>query len=328
MSSLQEHLFQRIREKLPPGSSLAEVVAEHLHVSLDSAYRRIRGETPLVLEEAGLLCAAFGISLDHQLGAAEQALAFTAFEPAGDLAAYLRQWLHRLEQWQEAARPQLIYFCKDLPLFHELLIPELLEFRYYFWMRSILRDPSFSEQPFRPGSLPPEIRELASGITAAYAQIPSIEVWNAESVNSTLVQIDYYRQAGYFASEADARGVYRALARTLEHVRLQAEAGTKFLPGQPARFRKANFELYHNRLVLADNSLIAHTGDRLSAYLSYDVLHYLVTTDADFCAHRLRTLEDRIRRSTLISRVGEKQREMFFNHLIRKIPSTINPVQP
>ena len=48
----QDFLFQRIKEMLPQHVSMVDVVSEVLHVSSDSAYRRIRGETPLVLEEA------------------------------------------------------------------------------------------------------------------------------------------------------------------------------------------------------------------------------------------------------------------------------------
>ncbi|MBA2329659.1 MAG: hypothetical protein H0V91_08575, partial [Flavisolibacter sp.] len=60
---IQDTLFQRIKEKLSPNQSLADVISEILFVSNDSAYRRIRGETPLVLEEAQLLCQHFDISL-------------------------------------------------------------------------------------------------------------------------------------------------------------------------------------------------------------------------------------------------------------------------
>ena len=53
--SIQEYLFQRIREKLPAEVSLADAVSELLYISNDSAYRRIRGETPLVLEDKATL---------------------------------------------------------------------------------------------------------------------------------------------------------------------------------------------------------------------------------------------------------------------------------
>src|SRR5258705_9051267 len=63
----QEFLFQRIKELLPPHASLVDTVANILNVSSESVYRRIRGETPLVLDEARELCAHFKLSLDQIL---------------------------------------------------------------------------------------------------------------------------------------------------------------------------------------------------------------------------------------------------------------------
>src|SRR5204862_5030415 len=72
----QEFLFQRIKEILPPHASLVDTVAEILHLSSDSAYRRIRGETPLVLGEARDLCRHFKLSLDHMLNVKSGATLF------------------------------------------------------------------------------------------------------------------------------------------------------------------------------------------------------------------------------------------------------------
>ena len=72
----QEFLFQRIKELLPPHASLVDSVANILHVSSDSAYRRIRGETPLVLDEAKELCQHYKISLDHLLNVKSGATLF------------------------------------------------------------------------------------------------------------------------------------------------------------------------------------------------------------------------------------------------------------
>src|SRR5688572_16424118 len=64
-TNTQDALFQRIKEMLPPDISLVDVVSDILHVSSDSSYRRIRGETALVLEEVHQLCHHFKISLDR-----------------------------------------------------------------------------------------------------------------------------------------------------------------------------------------------------------------------------------------------------------------------
>jgi plasmid maintenance system antidote protein VapI len=66
-ADLQIQVFNAIKAKLPPHLSLAEEVAATLAISTDSAYRRIRGEKPLLLEEVGKLCARFGLSLDSLL---------------------------------------------------------------------------------------------------------------------------------------------------------------------------------------------------------------------------------------------------------------------
>src|SRR5690242_12885822 len=77
MDKIQEYLFRQIKERLPATASIADVIAETLYVSIDSAYRRIRGETPLVLEEAKLLCDRFNISLDETLNYRKNSVSVT-----------------------------------------------------------------------------------------------------------------------------------------------------------------------------------------------------------------------------------------------------------
>jgi hypothetical protein len=72
----QDFLFQRIKEMLPASVSLTDVVSEVLHVSSDSAYRRIRNETPLVLQEAKQLCEHFSWSLDQVLSLGSNSILF------------------------------------------------------------------------------------------------------------------------------------------------------------------------------------------------------------------------------------------------------------
>lgn len=107
--SLQEYLFQRIRELLPPGKTLADAVSEVLHLSQDSTYRRLRGETILVLEEARELCQTFGISLDELFQLENNSVVFYRTEiEAGnyDFTNYLRgilRLLQHLDSFREKA---------------------------------------------------------------------------------------------------------------------------------------------------------------------------------------------------------------------------------
>ena len=63
----QQVFFAHIKGLLPPHISFVDEIAEILEISNDSAYRRIRGEKPIALEEIKKLCVKFKISLDQLL---------------------------------------------------------------------------------------------------------------------------------------------------------------------------------------------------------------------------------------------------------------------
>ncbi|HEY6956782.1 MAG TPA: hypothetical protein VI385_16135 [Flavisolibacter sp.] len=323
-SSIQEYLFRRIKEQLPSEASLADVVADLLHVSNDSAYRRIRGETLLVLEEVKILCDRFGISLDQTINSKENTVVFNAFSLNNDnynFKSYLTDILKNLQFVRSFEQNELIYLTKDFSIFHNFISRPLFAFRYFFWMKSILQHPDFVHVRFSVDLLTKEIEDLGEQIVRSYNSIPSTEIWNTECVNSTISQIEYYREAGYFASDTDVQTIYDALQEVIEHLRQEAETGCKFYPGENPDFQKSNFQFYYNRVILGDNTIMSLLNGKKVLYLNYDVLNYMVTQDEKFCNDVYMKLQNLMRRATILSNVSEKQRNMFFNTLLKKIPN-------
>jgi hypothetical protein len=323
-SSIQDHLFRRIKEKLPLDASLSDVVAELLHVSNDSAYRRIRGETLLVLEETKILCDAFDISLDQTLDTKENTVVFTAFNLNNEnysFKSYLKDILYNLKRVSSFAGGELIYLTKDFSIFNNFISKPLFAFRYFFWMKSILQHPEFVNVKFSMALLTKDIEDMGEQIVRSYNTIPSTEIWNTECVNSTISQIEYYREAGYFASDLDVQRIYDALRDSIEHLRLQADRGCKFYPGENPDFQKSNFQFYYNRVILGDNTIMSLVNGKKILYLNYDVLNYMVTQDEKFCNDVYSKLQNLMRRATILSNVSEKQRNIFFNILLKKIPN-------
>lgn len=323
-SPLQEYLFKRIRERLSPEASLVDTVADLLHVSNDSAYRRIRGETPLVLEEAKVLAEAFNLSLDEVLNSRQNSVSFTAFSLDSsnyNFKNYLQDIHTNLRLVASFDQKELIYLTKDFALFHNFLVRPLFAFRYFFWMKSIIQHPDFVGLKFSMDYLTGDIEEMGSEIVRLYNLIPSVEIWNTECVNSTISQIEYYREAGYFESDKDVEEIYSALRQAIEHIRVEAETGCKFHPGENPDYQKQNFQFYYNRVVLGDNTVLTIYDGRKTLYLNYDVLNYMVTQDELFCNQVYDKLQILMRRATILSSVSEKQRNIFFNLLLRKIPN-------
>lgn len=323
---IQDFLFQRIKQTVPNGRSLVDVVADALHLSQDSAYRRIRGETPLVLEEAQTLCRHFNISLDQLLNISGQSIVFNNIEMDNGVygfKTYLTGILQRLRQLQNFNEVSIIYLTKDLPLFYQFCCKPLFTFRYFFWMKTIFRHPDFIQRKFSLDSLPADVESLGSEILAAFCKIPSVEIWNSECINSILQQIQYCCVAGFMTKE-DACEVHSGLHEMLEHLQVQAEFGRKFLPAENPRSKNDNFQLFYNRVGLGDNTIMVLHDNNKTLYLDYNVLNYLTTTDENFCNHAHKNLKNIMRRSTLISSGSEKQRNIFFNILHAKLPLNKN----
>lgn len=320
--TIQEHLFQSIKEALPPGKSLADVVADTLHLSSDSAYRRIRGETLLVLDEACELCREFGLSLDALFNLRNDFIVFQRTEidaSAYDFTSYLKGILFLLRQLSAYRDKDVLYLTKGVPLFHLFPFRPLLAFRYYFWMRTTFEVPELLQQKFSPDLLSPETEAVGKEILALYNRLPSTEIWSAENINSTLLQIDFCRDAGLMTA-GQASDVIDSLHQMLTHLHAQAECGCKFSPAEDPRSRKDNFRLFYNGMGLGNDIILTTHDDRKTLYVNNDALDYLTCTDETYCNKVYQKLQAIMRRSTLISSVGEKQRSMFFNSLYAKLP--------
>jgi hypothetical protein len=320
---LQEQLFQLIREGLPSSVSFIDAIAEALHLSNDSAYRRIRGETPVVLEEVKVLCQQFSISLDALLKTESDAVVFhTVLVNNTDYTfdAFLSGLIQHLRQLASAREKEILYLSKDIPIFHYFHSKPLFAFRYFFWMKTILQHPDFANQTFSITHVPPDVEKKAVEISKLYKEIPSAEIWNSEGINSLLAQIDYYSEAGYITSASDVALLYDGLRETIEHISNQAEWGCKFLPGENAAVQPSNYNLFSNQVVMGDNTIVALADGKKTVYINYDVLNYISTSDESFCNRTYESLQNLMRRATILSNVSEKQRRIFFNSLLERIP--------
>ena len=73
-------LFQHIKASLPSHVSMVDKIADVLHISNDSAYRRIRGEKEISLTELKSLSEHFKISIDQVLNLKNEMVVFRAPE--------------------------------------------------------------------------------------------------------------------------------------------------------------------------------------------------------------------------------------------------------
>jgi hypothetical protein len=342
-TSVQQLFFRHVKEGLPSHLSLVDEIADLLNISTDSAYRRIRGEKAISFDEIRTLCAHFRISLDQLFQLESNNIIFWGrFINDTDFVFdnYLGDILKQVIYFNSFTEKELMIMSKDVPIFHHFNFPALAAFKCFFWMKTVLQYPGLSKQRFTADDLQDPRIQTCSRIIEEYNKIPSLEIWNVETIHATIRQVEYYRDTKIFASDKDVAVVYDCLHRTVDHIEAQAELGTKFLPGASPGAKGvapgergwppdakggtpgakgAPLKFYVNEFILGDNTYLACLDDKKLIFINHSVLNTIRTKDTYFTESMHEHFRNIIRKSTQISGVGEKERSRFFNTIRDKI---------
>ncbi len=322
-TELQQQLFAHLKESLPSHISLVNDLCELLDLSADSVYRRIRGEKPITLVELKKICTHYKLSLDQLLQLQNQSVLFDApgmNGAPGEFIDYMKAMLAQFQYFNSFKQKEIRYLCKDSPIWYFYLFPGIAAFKTFFWSKTINNQASLSNKLFSFDEFPyTDCYETGQKILEEHNKITSIELWNLESIHSTINQVAYYRDAGNFRSKQDLELVIDSFHQWLDHLQLQAEKGVKFMPGATDVSERAPIQFYVNELILGNNTMVITLDDTRLSMITYSVFHYLFTKDQRFTDKVLGSFDTLLSRSTLISKTGEKDRNRFFNALREKV---------
>lgn len=312
-------LFQHLKSILPSHLSMADEVADLLDISPDSAYRRIRGEKPITLEELEKVCVRYNISMDQFLHLKSNSFLFSGIlreEKERSFEDWLDHLLKQLMFMNTLTNKRLYWLLKDIPPISHFQIPELARFKFYLWTKSILHYPSMRGVKFDLKDSRYDVYEEKSRkVLGLFNNIPITEIWNIESINSSLRQIKFHFEAGSFKSKQEALLIFDKMYDLINHYEQQAENGARFLYGTKASSSVAEYSMFVNELILGDNTTLFETDNMRVSFLNHSVLYFVSTRDPKFNDLMFENLQNLMQKSTMISKVGEKERANFFNRL-------------
>jgi hypothetical protein len=324
--SAQQLFFKHIKSLLPQHISFVDAIADVLEVSNDSAYRRIRSETQITLEEIKKLCERFKISLDQLLHLNSDSFVFVSTLTNNtdfNYEKWLKSVLEVIKRIKGFKPCHMTYLAKEFPFFYYFLIPEIAAFKSFFFMKSILFYDEWKGANFSVKDDYSQYHQIWKDLFDTFAGISGTEIWNIENITSTLRQIEFYYATGVFKSHDDVLCLFDKLTEMLDHIQLQAEYGVKLHPGQkPAEFSGAVYELYINELIMGDNMQVMQLGDKYYTYLNHTTLNHMMTTDERFNSYMKKSMERIAQKSIPISKVNEKERIIFFNKLRTKVENS------
>ncbi len=319
---LQQMIFNIVKSKIGPQMSAAEEIAKVLNISTDSAYRRMRNEKNISLDELYKLCTYYHISLDQLMNIQSGAFLFY-----GNLVdsktfrfdAYLKSVIKDLNYFNSFREKAMYYLCKDMPIFHHFHFREIAAFKRFFWLKTYLQFPEFKHRKFRFEDYPQEMFLEEQKVLDLYNQLPSVELWNVESLNIIIRQIEYYRTSGVFESDKDAFVLYETTEKLIDHLEQQAACGYKFKYDDKSRQALGEFKMYFNEVFLGDNNILVVLDGVKTTMITHSTINYMATRDPVFTENMYKHITNLMKRSTLISSVSERERSRFFRILKEKI---------
>ncbi len=297
----------------PANISIAREISELLEISQDSAYRRLRNETDYTLDEAAKIANHFNLPLEALNNERHSIVSFKTNNLSQDLSSYkdyLGNMLTNMKRIESFESAEIFFGAEDIPVFYHYSQPVLMKFKMIYWLKSLLLVPEFQNKHFEEIDIPEDFVSLASDIFRSFSKVHSTEVWTAETALSTIKQIRFYWDAGFFEKLETLLSVVDDMEAAIRIVQKQAETGHKF--SSNGSMTSSNYKMFVSDVMIGTNSILVKANDFRASFISYSTFNFMQTTNAEFNAQNEMWMNNLISRSTLVSLVAEKQRNQFF----------------
>lgn len=318
----QNLFFERLKERLPENYSLVDSVVDAIGCSKDAAYRRMRGETALSIDETVTLAKTFNLSLNELSSQSDQSVVFRRgkhIHTVDDYRVYLQESLVQLEQIA-ATKHHMYYLAKDIPIFYQFAFPHLGAFKIYVWMKSVYNLEKLNGENYALKDVPADMLELAHKQWEVYSRLNTTEIWNDTTVLSLINQLEYYYEAGLLASREEALKIVEDFHAMMKVIYRQALSQQKIHAHNHEESSSATYAMYYHEILLMDNHILAEFKEDLRYYfVPYAGLNYMHTTDHDMTQDVKAYLDQATKKSSLISDVSEKERNKFFIRIKNRI---------
>ncbi len=324
--TMQEVFIKHLKELIPAHVSLVEELAELLEVSTDSAYRRLRCETELSIDETYKICNHYRISADGIFSNQVNAVTCNYIkltDTENNIEKYLTGILNNLKQVSKKENAKLIYAAEEVPIMHSFHTDKLAAFKLFYWQRSVLNISDFQTQKFDFDIIPESQLQLGRDIKKTYSECESIEVWTIDTIQTTIKQIEYYFESGVFKKKEHAIEVLNDLKAMVESINLHAEKENK---NDRNNSFVIPYTLYKSDLVIGTNCIHVNIDGMAYSYISFNTVNSLTTYNKEFCDEIEHWMKNLIKKSTLISGIAEKERFQFFNKSYKAIDVAIDKI--
>lgn len=317
--SFQENFVSILNQVVSEHNSLADEISDILEISLDGVYRRLRCDTRFSLDETVSLCLHFNIPLELLNQKANKGVTFYVNQLEGTKESYLlylKNMLDGMKRMNSSEESKVTFAAEDIPVFYHFGFKHLRKFKMAYWMKSLMNISEMQYIEYDEIEILPEMEEVSIEIFDTFCKTHTTEIWTHETIHSTLKQIKFYWDAGFINDIKSIDLILKDFLAMLKVIQRNAALGFKFVNESMG---KATYELYLSDLMIGNNSIMVEYTDLAESYISYSGFNFMLTTNQVFNEQNKQWLNNIISKSTLISKVAEKQRFQFFKYLQEEV---------
>lgn len=321
---LQESFFEQIKNSIPNNYTLVDFVADKLNVSQDSAYRRIRGDKLLDLEETALLCQLCNVSFDSSININTNSIIFKYnqlnMEEYDVYLNYIKNMSQGIGRLLRSSDKKIYFTAVDIPIFHFLKFKELTSFKLFAWSNSssgVRKNfSSFVEYVDNHALLP-----YYNEILVNYTNVPSVEIWTYNTIDNILRLINFYYETGYFENSKIPLLLCDQLIELIKNLESWAENQSKNSVNA-----SSTFNLYVSEIDLDNSFMLMECDGVKSCMLKLFTINSITSFNENFCEETKKWIDTTITRSIPISGASEKEKFRFFQNMKQKVYALIDKI--
>lgn len=320
---LQGAFFEKVKQGFNKDEKLVDVICETFHMTRSGAYKKISGASKLNLNEIIQLCRRVNISFDEFTGGiSETKTSYPFYSDAlkVQLSSYHEYWeniCNHLQKLEGLSNLSGYYVTNELPLFYYVQFPSLFYFKNFVWNQTRWKIPNsstiFSKEEFHQNS---HLRRAAEDIVDVHTTYKSVEIWNPDMLRITYMQLKHYVRSGGFKNAADILNILEDIERLLLLLKNICISGFKMKFGSTSR--NEEIKIYLNDLSINTEIIYIKSDEFKIVYNKFDAPNYLRTDDPNVCEQIESWVDEMIAQSTMISAVGERDRNYFFKSLFEE----------
>jgi hypothetical protein len=316
MDNLQVKYFEQVKLSIPAYQNLAQSVAEVLSITINEAYKKIRGNSQLNLQQIIKLSDHFGVPFIYK----PDQLPTVTFDYLSvdqeipNMLLYLKDLHKNLKQIQKSSKKHITITTDDIPLFHFFKYPELTCFKLFFWSDSAMN----TTTKFDPSSFDEEIISIAKQLNEIYLEIPCTEIWAKDTVHGSIEQIRYAFEAGYIEKDL-ALLIIEQVRYCLTDMNMYAISSKKTIDPEHS------FNWYNCDVLGSISYLVDYNGS-LACYNRFNTFNYLKTEDRSYCEQTKNWMQSLIKKSISFSGQGEKHRNKFIYNAFSECDNLVKEI--